>query len=63
MSIEVSIIDDISESRVVMKEPINNDIFEYVAVISDCLKGLSFAKETIYNGFKDYCVAYEKDNV
>lgn len=60
MSINVTITDDISEATVVMKHPINNDIFEYVAIVSDCLRGISFNDETIYNGFKEWCINYEK---
>jgi len=60
MSIRVTISDDISEATAIMKRPINNDIFEYTAIVCDALAGLSFSKETIYNGVKEWCINYEK---
>lgn len=58
----VCIEDEFSKSDVTMKEPINHDIFELISLVRDALIGMSFHRETVYEGMKAVVEEYEKVN-
>ena len=58
--IEVGIANELSECVVTDHQVIDETIHGYVDMVVRALEGVTFHRKTIYQGFKQWCSAYEE---
>lgn len=61
--IEVSITNDLSECTITDYQVLDDTIHGYVDVLVRALEGITFHRNTIYQGLKEWCANFESESV